>query len=82
MSKTKLSVSIDAALVKRVDRKAGGTNRSAIVERALVHWLRAERRRDLEAAIERHYQELSDAERDEDARWARASAAAIRRTWT
>lgn len=82
MLKHKISVSIDAALVQRVDRAARGASRSRIVERALTHYLRAARRKDLEDAIERYYLELSDGDRREDARWARASAAAIRRTWT
>ena len=70
MAKTKISVTVEQALVAECDRQSRGGSRSEVVESALAAWLRERRRRSLEEEIERYYSSLSARERREDSRWA------------
>jgi metal-responsive CopG/Arc/MetJ family transcriptional regulator len=80
--KLKVSVSVNARLLREVQRVAGNTSRSAIFDQALGHWLRARRQVELERAIEEYYQALSAAERAEDDAWAETGDDTVRRTWS
>lgn len=81
MPKTKISVTVDSSLVKRVDRLAAGASRSEIVERALERWLRGARRQALEDEIERYYAGLSSVDQAEDEEWAELSSDAMNESW-
>lgn len=82
MAKTKMSVTVDRALVEALDeRTTEGRSRSELVEVALRAWLRARRRQEQEAAMERYYLDLTRAERDEDAAWAAGAARAAAGAW-
>jgi metal-responsive CopG/Arc/MetJ family transcriptional regulator len=81
MGKTKISVTIDESVVKRVDRLAGGASRSEVVERALKRWLVESRRKQNEDAIAAYYADQSEEERREDEEWAEASACHLESTW-
>jgi len=82
VSKTKLSVTVDARLVDELDELATDSNRSRIVEQALTAWLRDKRRRRLEQDIERYYLEMSEDERAEDAEWADLGKHSLPHTWS
>ena len=70
--KTKISISLDADLLKAVDRRAARekTTRSAVMEQ----WLRSASRQAelqrLEDETAAYYDALTPAERQEDAEWA------------
>ena len=81
MAKTKLSVTVDATVVRALSRASGKASRSEIVELALVRWLRDRKKQKLEDDVERYYKEMSPEERDEDREWAEASYQAIGKTW-
>ncbi len=81
MAKTKISVTVDEALVHECDRMSRGRNRSEVVERALAAWLRERRRHRLEEEIEKYYSSMSAREREEDARWADLAGRALRDVW-
>jgi metal-responsive CopG/Arc/MetJ family transcriptional regulator len=81
MAKTKVSVTVDAAVLAQVDQFSEGASRSEIVERALKRWLNDRRRRDLEDQIAAYYLSQRDDERREERDWARLSADQIRKTW-
>lgn len=65
-----MSVTVQASLLREVDRAAGELTRSAVFEQALSSWLRQRRQERLDQAIENYYQSLADDERKEDAEWA------------
>jgi metal-responsive CopG/Arc/MetJ family transcriptional regulator len=79
--KTKVSVSVEASLLKEVDRVAGKMSRSAVFEQALASWVRQRRQRELDHAIEHYYRSLSLAERAEDDRWAALGDDTATRGW-
>ena len=81
MAKTKISVTVDEALVHECDRMSRGGSRSEVVERALAAWLRERRRRRLEEEIEKYYSSMSASEREEDARWADLASRSLRDVW-
>jgi metal-responsive CopG/Arc/MetJ family transcriptional regulator len=81
MPKTKISVTVDSSLMKKVDRMASRTTRSEIVEKALERWLREARRQALENEIERYYAGLSSADQAEDEEWAMVSSDTMSETW-
>ncbi len=82
MPKAKLSVTVDAELLKKVDRVAGGSSRSEIVEKALSRWLRSRKRQELDSEIERYYAGMSAREREEDSVWAELGRTALSDTWS
>ncbi len=81
MPKTKISVTVDAKLVREVDRSAKVASRSEIVEMALASWLRDRRLRRLEEETERYYAGLSRDEAEEDADWADLSLRSLGDAW-
>jgi metal-responsive CopG/Arc/MetJ family transcriptional regulator len=81
VAKTKISVTIDESVVKRLDRLAGGESRSEIVERALKRWLVDSSRKRNEDAIAAYYADRSEEERREDEEWAAVSARHLESTW-
>jgi metal-responsive CopG/Arc/MetJ family transcriptional regulator len=81
VAKTKISVTVDEALVHECDRVSRGGNRSEVVERALAAWLRERRRHRLEEEIESYYSSMSARESEEDARWADRAGGALRDLW-
>jgi len=81
MSKAKISITVDAAVLAKVDRVCEGRSRSDVVERALRRWLVEQRRQQLENEIEAYYADSSPEERREDRDWARASAHGLAERW-
>jgi len=81
VGKTKISVTIDESVVKRVDRLATGVSRSEIVERALKRWLVESRRKGNEDAIAAYYADRSEEDRREDEEWAEVGARHLESTW-
>ena len=81
MAKTKISVTVEQALVAECDRQSRGGSRSEVVESALAAWLRERRRRSLEEEIERYYASLPARERREDSRWAELAGRTLGHSW-
>ena len=81
MPKTKISVTIESALVQECDRRSGKGNRSEAVEKALAAWLRERRRGSLEEETERYYASLPDRDRKEDSRWVNLAGRSLGETW-
>ena len=81
MAKRKVSVTIDAKLIERIDEVAGESTRSQVIEEALVLWIRNRRRRQLETDIEKYFADMSLAERAEDRGWAERGLGCLTRTW-
>lgn len=81
MPKAKISVTVDEALLERINRLAPESTRSEIVEVALERWARDTRRQILEKEIEQYYLELSSEDKAEDQDWAEMSASSLRETW-
>jgi metal-responsive CopG/Arc/MetJ family transcriptional regulator len=79
--KLKISVSLDADVVEVVDHAAEteGSTRSAVMERWLRHVSRQAKLARLEKETAAYYDELTAAERDEDAAWAAAASRAARK---
>jgi metal-responsive CopG/Arc/MetJ family transcriptional regulator len=79
--KVKISITLDADLVRLVDRHAANesSTRSAVMER----WLRRASQRAALARLEEetasYYDAMTSDERDEDAGWAAGAARASRR---
>ena len=80
MIKIEVSVSIDRDVLERVDRLAGGTSRSEIVERALRQWPREQRRVELEDRVAAYYSGRDNQDIDADREWAELSADQFERT--
>ena len=81
MAKCKVSVTVDAKLIERLDRVAGPATRSQVVEEALAMWVHNRRLGQLETEIERYYTEMSATERAEDAVWAEEGLGHLTKTW-
>ena len=77
----KVSVSLDAELVGRVDRLAAreGTTRSAVMERWLQQGSQRAKIARLEEETAAYYDGLTAGEKEDDASWAAAAARAGRR---
>jgi metal-responsive CopG/Arc/MetJ family transcriptional regulator len=80
-SKQKISVTVDGALLKRVERLAGRRSRSQVFAEALEAWVRRRGEADLDAAFERYYRSLTARERREDEEWATIAAESARHDW-
>jgi metal-responsive CopG/Arc/MetJ family transcriptional regulator len=81
-SRVKVSVSLPAELVARVDREARGrpgSSRSAVVEQWLRQGARLKAEDDLRAAVIAYYRELMPEEKVEEEALARALSRAGRR---
>ncbi len=81
MAKAKVSVTVDASLLRSCDRVARGATRSQVFEQALKGWLRNARQGSLEADVERYYSSLSKAEVAEDTEWAGVAPRVLGETW-
>lgn len=72
-AKAKLSISVESALIDRVDRSVKAKrypSRSAAIEAALRVWGARERALQRDAAIEAYYLGASDSDRADDRAWA------------
>lgn len=69
-AKAKVSVTVDRALLREVERLAGRMSRSEVFERALAAWVRRRGQVELDRAIERYYRAQSASDRTEDETWA------------
>lgn len=78
--KVKVSVTIDADVLRAVDRLAAveADTRSGVIQRWLRQGSRLAERARLENDTAAYYDGLTVAERDEDARWAKAATRAVR----
>lgn len=81
MTKAKVSVTVDGALLRQCDRAARGASRSQVFEEALARWLRAVKRKGLEDEVERYYGSRSTAERAEDSEWAGLAPRVLGEIW-
>lgn len=81
MPKTKISITVESALVEQIDELGVEASRSEIVEKAIESWLRRRKQASLNRAVEAYYQELTNRDREEDAEWASIAADAIGETW-
>lgn len=80
-TKRKVSVTVEAALLEEIDRRAGSLSRSTIFEQALMSWLRQQKQVSLDQATERYYRSLGKSERAEDAEWAALGDETVRERW-
>jgi hypothetical protein len=69
-AKAKVSVTVDRALLREVERLAGRMSRSEVFERALAAWVRRRGQAELDRAVERYYRTQSALERKADSTWA------------
>ena len=82
MNKVKVSVTVSADVLARVDRHAArrrGATRSQIIEEWLRRGARVQAQQDLESEIVAYYDGLTAEQRAEDAAIATATARAARR---
>lgn len=80
-AKTKVSVTVDRALLREVERLAGRMSRSQVFEHALATWVRQRGQAELDRAIERYYRAQSVAEKETDEAWASLGDDTARRAW-
>jgi len=81
-AKVKVSVTVDGALLRRVERLAGPRSRSEVFGHALVAWVRQRAQAELDRAIEAYYREQTAAERRDDETWAGLGDEAVGRGWS
>jgi metal-responsive CopG/Arc/MetJ family transcriptional regulator len=81
-TKRKVSVTVEAALLDKIDRLAGSLSRSTVFEQALMYWLRQHKQVSLDQATERYYRSLGKIEQSEDAEWAALGDETVRERWT
>ena len=81
MGKAKISVTVDASLVERLDHLDIDASRSEIVELALTRWLHDARRQALEDEIEEYYADFTRKDQKDDAEWARLASSSLFETW-
>lgn len=82
--KEKVTLSIDRDLVSAVDHEVSihhADSRSAVVEGALRLWHLEQRRRAIEAGVERYYRSQSVKEKREDRSWSRFAIRSAKRLW-
>lgn len=80
-AKAKVSVTVDRALLREIDRLAGRDSRSRVFEDALAAWVRRKGQVELDRAIERYYRDQSVAEKADDEAWATAGEDTVRKSW-
>lgn len=78
MPKTKLSITFDETTLAELEHATVGMNRSEAIEFAVRAWLQQDARARLDAATEAYYRGMTDADRAEDAAWARLGDDALR----
>lgn len=80
--KSKVTVSLDTELLKRVDKiLPKGQSRSKIVEQALRKLVSEFTRYKIEEEVEQYYLSLSEAEKEEDRDWNRIAAESAKGFW-
>lgn len=82
--KVRVTATLDSEMVKALDRatkRRGLSSRSQALEAALTHWLREQRRREIEGEIEAYYRAQTPAEKREDREWTRLASRVARRLW-
>ena len=80
-TKTKVSVTVDRALLRAVERLAGRMSRSEVFERALAGWVRRRGQAELDRAVEAYYRAQPAAERDAEQDWAALGDDTVREGW-
>jgi predicted transcriptional regulator len=80
-TKAKVSITVDRALLREIDRLAGRASRSRVFEDALAAWVRRKGQAELDRAIERYYQAQNVDERADDEAWASAGDDTVRTSW-
>ena len=80
-AKAKVSVTVERALLRAVDKLGGSMSRSRIFEEALATWIQRRGRAELDRAIERYYRTQSRAERHQDESWASLGDEIVGRGW-
>jgi len=80
-TKAKVSVTVDRALLREIDRLAGRAGRSRVFEDALAAWVRRKGQIALDQAIERYYRAQTAAERADDDAWASGGDDTVRKSW-
>lgn len=84
MSKLKVTLSLDEALVGAVDaavKREVAESRSAAVEEAIRLWQLEQRRQWLNRETEAYYRSQTAAERREDHAWSQIAAKDAKRLW-
>lgn len=84
-AKTKVAVAVSPELLELVERvrrsRPDRPSRSRIFEEALRAWWEEQERARIEQDVEVYYRSMSREEREEEARWGEAAAAAAREAW-
>ena len=84
-AKAKISVTLDRNTVAALDlavKQRRFLSRSGALEQAVSSWLREEQRRMRDTEIDRYYDAMTDAERQEDREWADLGARLLVRETT
>lgn len=82
--KIRVTATLDPEMVKALDQAAtrhGLTSRSQALETALAHWLREQRRQEIEREMEAYYRSLTRAEKRENQEWTQFVARSASRRW-
>ena len=82
--KVRVTATLDQGMVEALDRAAkqhGLASRSQALETALAHWLREQRRQEIERETEAYYRSLTPAEKREDREWVRFASRVAARLW-
>lgn len=70
--KVRVAATLDSEMVRALDqatKRRGLSSRSQALGAALTHWLREQRRREIEGEIEAYYRAQTPAEKREDREW-------------
>ncbi len=82
--KIRVTATFDSEMVKALDQAAtrhGLSSRSQALETALAHWLREQRRQEIEREMEAYYRSLTPAEKRENQEWTQVIARSASRRW-
>ena len=81
--KIRITTSLNAELVKFIDRfvKAKNRSRSQFIEDVLGKWYNEQKKKKLENQIEDYYLSLSREEREEDHEWSKITAQYAHKLW-
>ncbi len=82
--RVRVTATLGKGMVDALDQAAkrhGLASRSQALETALAHWLREQRRREIERDMEAYYRSLTAVEKRENREWTRFVARAASRRW-
>ena len=82
--KVRVTATLDQGMVEALDRAAkrhGLPSRSQALEAVLAHWLREQKKREIERDMEAYYRSLTPAEKRENREWTGFVARAASRRW-